>query len=150
MTIKLATINDAKEISNLEYNSGYKWRDSKKEELKRVENIFSKGYVDIYILKDKSPAGYFAISFDRRKKICYLNYFAVSKKFQGKGFAKLMMKKIISIAKKNKCKSIELAVWAKNFSAIGLYNKFEFRFIEIKRDYYPNGNDKIRMRKELK
>jgi [ribosomal protein S18]-alanine N-acetyltransferase len=145
MRISLATIKDIKNISDLEYGSNYRWRGSKKEELKRVEDLFSKGYCEIYILRDKSPAGYFAISFDKKKKICYLNYFAVSKKFQGRGFAKLMMKKIISIAKRNKCKSIELAVWAKNFSAIGLYNKFGFRFTEIKKNYYPNKDDKVRM-----
>ena len=146
--IKLATLKDAKEISEIEYGSGYKWRDSKEKELKRIEKVFSQGYCKVYILKKDCPVGYFAISFDKAKKTCYLNYFAIKKKFQGKGFSKLMIKKVISLAKEKKCKHIELAVWSKNFPAIGLYNKFGFRFISIKKNYYPNGDDKVRMKKD--
>jgi ribosomal protein S18 acetylase RimI-like enzyme len=150
MKIRKATEKDKKEISEIEYQSGYKWNQNKKITDKLAEKLFKEKYCEIFILEDKKPLGYFAISFGKKKKVCYTNYLAIKKKFQGKGNSKLMLKRILSIAKKKKCKAIELAVWSKNYPAIGLYNKFNFYVCSVKKNYYPNKDDKLRMRLELK
>lgn len=149
MKIKKGTIKDINTIADIEWKSGYKWNKNKEECIKLAKRLFDEGYCDIYILYIKEPAGYFAMAFNKNKKVCYINYFAIKKQYQGKGLSKIMIKKAIDISKKSKCKEIELAVWNKNFPAISLYNKFGFFVFDIKRDKYPNGDNKLKMRKEI-
>ena len=83
-------------------------------------------------------------------KICYSDFTAVIKSQQGKGYASLLKKKSILIARRNNCKCIESTVWAKNFKMIGLNNKFGFYVYDIKKNFYPNGDSKLVMMKELR
>ena len=149
MKIRKASKKDAEDIANIEWESGYLWNENKKECLKLARRIFYEGYCEVYVLEDsRDKIGYFAIS--QKGKLFYLNFFAIRKKFQGRGFSKLMMNKTIYLAKQNKMRAIELTVWGKNFPAISLYTKYGFYVTDIKRKYYKNGDDKLRMRKELK
>lgn len=150
MIFTKADKKDINEIAKIEWESGYKWNKNKKECLKLINEVFDEGYCQVYILSNKEPIGYFALSFDKNKSLCYLNYFAVRKKYQAKGFSKTLITKAINIAKKEKSKAIELAVWGKNFPAIGLYNKFGFYVTEIIKNKYSNGDNKLRMRKLIK
>lgn len=150
MKIRRATYKDVKDIVDIEWQSGYKWNNNYKECLKLVEKIFREGYCEVYIMENsKDKIGYTGISFDVKKKICYINYMAVKKKYQGKGMAKLLKQKQIAEAKKKKMKYLETTVWAKNFPMIALNTKQGFYVTDIKRRYYKNGDDKIRMRKNL-
>jgi len=146
MKIRKAIIRDIKEIAKIEWQSGYPGNKSYKDCLTRTREFFKEGY-ESYILENNEKIGYFAMLLDKEKKICYLAYLAVRKKFQGKGFSLLLMKKLFSIAKKNKCKFLELDVRNTNFKAIGLYNRLGFYVTDISKgkDY-----SKIKMRKELK
>lgn len=150
MRIKRAKEDEVKKVAEIEYLSGYKWSQNKKKTFQMIKKVLKEKYCEIYILDDKAPIGYFAISFDKKKSLCYLNYFAIKKKYQGLGLSKSMTKKIINISKKRECRAIELTVWGKNFPAITLYSKFGFYVTEITRNKYPNGDSKLRMRKELK
>lgn len=151
MKIRKATIKDVKIISNIEYESGYKWNTNKKQTFEMINKLFHERYCEIYILKNKNkPIGYFAISFDKKKNLCYLNYFAIKKKEQGKSFSNDLMNYAILVANRNKVKAIKLTVWAKNFPAIALYNKFGFYVLDIKKKYYNNGDDKLIMKKLLR
>ena len=146
MKIRKATLKDAGKVAKIEYDSGYRWRDNN--ENKEAKRILNSKWSETYILEEKKrEVAYFTIAF--KKKGCYVNFFSVTKSRQRKGVASRLMGKIISMARKNKCKKIGLTVWAKNFPAIGLYNKFEFYITDIKRRYYPNKDDKLRMEKIL-
>ena len=154
--IRKAMLKDREPVAEIEYKSKdknsslKKWHQNQKETYEMIEKIFKEKYFDVYILEvNKSLIGYFAISFNKKKKVCYLNYFAIKKRFQGKGLSKLMMKKAIYLARKRKCRTLGLAVWAKNFKAIGLYNKFGFFVKSIKKRYYPNKDDKLIMERLL-
>src|SRR3989338_2135494 len=150
MRVKRAKEDDVKKVAEIEYLSGYKWSQNKKKTFQMIKKVFKEKYCEIYVLEDKEPIGYFAISFDKKKSLGYLNYFAINKKYQGLGLSKKMIKKVINIFKIKECEAIELAVWGKNFPAITLYSKFGFYVTEITRNKYPNGDSKLRMRKDLK
>lgn len=149
MIFKKATINDIEKIARIEWESGYKWNKSKDECIKLANKTLNENDSKTYILENNKPVGYFAVSFNKNKKICYLNYFAIKRKYQGKGLSKSLIKKAINVANENKCNEIELWVWGKNFRAIGLYNKFEFYVSDIISDKYQNGDNKLKMKKEL-
>lgn len=150
MRIRRAKEDDIEKVAEIEYLSGYKWSQNKKKTFQMIKRLFKEKYCEIYILEDKKPIGYFAISFNKNKSLCYLNYFAINKKYQGLGLSKKMMKEVINISKIKGCEAIELAVWGKNFPAIILYSKFGFYVTEITRNKYPHGDSKLRMRKDLK
>jgi len=156
MKIRKANKKDVNIIAEIEHNSKYKnselkkYQQTKDQTIEMIKEIFEKNSHDVYVLEeDNSSVGYFAVSFDKRKKTCYIDYIAIKKKFQGKGLARKMMKKIESIAKRKKCNEIELNVWAKNYPAISLYTKFNFHVIDIMKNFYPNKDDKLKMRKYL-
>lgn len=149
MKIRKATLQDIEKIAYIEFFSGYRWRVGKREELKEAERILSSRLSNVYILENKNKEiAYFVITF--KKKVCYINFFSVIKHYQKKGVGSRLMKRIINIARKKNCKKIEVNVWAKNFPAIALYNKFGFYVRGIKRKYYPNGDDRLRMKKRLR
>ena len=150
MKFKKASLKNIKEMVDIEWESGYKWNKDKKESIKLMEEIFEDSSSQAHILENKGLVGYFAVSFDKNKKMCFLNYFAIKKKYQGKGLSKIMIKKAIIVAKKEKCKEIELSVWGKNFPAIALYNKSGFYVTDFIKNKYPNGDNKLKMRKGLK
>ncbi len=146
MKLRKAKLEDSEKVAKIEYDSGYRWREN--DENREARRILKSKYSKTYILEDKKKeVAYFTIAF--KKKICYINFFSVIKPHQRKGLASKLIKRIISMARKNKSKKIELTVWVKNFAAIGLYNKAGFYVTGIKRKYYPNKDDKLRMEKIL-
>lgn len=73
---------------------------------------------------------------------------AIDEKFQGKGYAKLLMNFMIDLAKENKCETIFLEVNRINQKAISLYDKFGFKEYAVRKNYYGE-NDAILMKLEL-
>ena len=73
---------------------------------------------------------------------------AIDEKFQGKGYAKLLMNFMIDFAKENKCETIFLEVNRINQKAISLYDKFGFKEYAVRKNYYGE-NDAILMKLEL-
>lgn len=149
MKFKKATIKEVNIITNIEWESEYKWDRNKKECAKLAQELFDGRPSQVYFMHHKKPIGYFALELKKGHK-CELSYFGIKKKYQGKGFGKIMMKKAIDIAKKEKCKEVELGVWGKNFPAIALYNKFGFYVVDIMKDRYAIGEHKLKMRKDIK
>jgi ribosomal-protein-alanine N-acetyltransferase len=146
MRFRKATFKDIEKIANIEHNSGYKWGQGREAELKDAKTAIK--IFETYLLENKKKTiAYFALKF--KKKICYIGFFAVIRSYQRKGLASKMMRKIINLARVKKCHMLRLDVWAKNFPAIGLYNKFRFYVVGIKRKYYADGDDKLVMRKNL-
>lgn len=145
MKIRKATKEDKETIK-------YIWRKSKYDVQSdsSMEKALNKSfqYSDIYLIYVKSkPIGYMVIT--NKRKITYLNYIALIKSFQNKGFGLKIMKKVMGIARKNKSNKLQLAVFSKNFSAIRLYNKFNFYFIEDLNKRDKKLEKKIKMEKKL-
>src|SRR3989344_4239833 len=142
-------LEDAKTIAEIEVKSGYRWGESMQKEL-RIAKKMLKFVSLIYIAEHKSEAvGYFALTF--RNKIDDIDFLSVKKKYHNKGIGTKLLNHMIRLAKKNnKLSKIRIAVWAKNLPAIGLYKKFGFSVVRIKRKYYPNRDDKAVMEKMLR
>ncbi|MBI2629520.1 GNAT family N-acetyltransferase [Candidatus Pacearchaeota archaeon] len=146
MKIRKATIKDAEQIADIECNSGYKWRESKKEELKIVNKFFKSKNL-VYIISSKEISGYFVLAF--RNKKAHLDFLSIRKKYHNKGIGTKLLKFAVNLAKKN-AKVIQVQVWSKNYPAIHVYKKQGFQISKIKKRHYKNGDDKLVMEKILK
>lgn len=58
-----------------------------------------------------------------------------------KGYATLLLNKVIEIAKRYNSKKIMIEVRSKNSSATSFYKKNGFNQISVRKDYYKNPND---------
>ncbi len=60
----------------------------------------------------------------------------VKEEARGKGIGSKLMEKLISYGKENKCSNITLEVKRCNLGAIGLYKKYGFSEVAIRKGYY--------------
>ena len=60
----------------------------------------------------------------------------VKEEVRGKGIGSKLMEKLISYGKENKCSNITLEVKRCNLGAIGLYKKYGFSEVAIRKGYY--------------
>lgn len=105
--------------------------------------IYDKIYV--YTLEEKI-IGFinFSIIYDRAE----LNYIFVLDKYRKRGYGKKLMDFFIEKAKENNCFNITLEVKKSNTTAIKLYEKFMFKVIATRKNYYGN-EDAVMMLKEV-
>lgn len=73
----------------------------------------------------------------------------VKKDFRKKGIGSILLNALINYSKNINLKTITLEVNENNLSAIGLYNKFSFNRLGLRKKYYNGENDAIIMSKEL-
>ncbi|MDR2010517.1 MAG: ribosomal protein S18-alanine N-acetyltransferase [Bacteroidales bacterium] len=66
---------------------------------------------------------------------------AVHPEMRGKNYAKSLIEKSIEYSKNNKKQTLSLEVRTDNLPAINLYEKFGFKTIKIKPNYYHDGTD---------
>lgn len=103
-------------------------------------------------LNNKNRKQYFAYYND--ELIGYINFevildeidllkICVIKEFRGYGVASKLMKKMLEYKNENDIKQIFLEVNSKNISAIKLYEKFNFKQQNIRKNYYKNGDDAL-------
>ena len=78
-----------------------------------------------------------------------LMYIVTKKSKRNQGFAKFLLKYLIDIAKKRNCTSITLEVNEYNAPAIKLYEKFGFKQVGVRRNYYKLGNTALLMTLDL-
>ena len=91
------------------------------------------GFVDYWITFDSAT-------------ICQI---CVNPVFRKRGLGAQMMSEVIKDCKANKVRNITLEVREHNESAIRLYEKFNFKKILIKENYYTNGDNAIYMIREM-
>lgn len=91
------------------------------------------GYINISYFEDTANILKIAVDKDERKK--------------GIGFS-LLEESIKLLKEKGVCK-LFLEVESENLPAIGLYNKFNFKNIRTRKNYYKNGGDAIEMMLDL-
>ncbi|MCM1053844.1 MAG: GNAT family N-acetyltransferase [Ruminococcus sp.] len=111
-------------------------------------DLFNLGpFEHVYIYDDNNNIEGFinySIIYDRAE----LNYIYVSKECRGRHIANNMMIFLINDVKKNGCSNITLEVDENNLVGISLYEKFGFKKVSIRNNYYKNSNA-ILMMKEL-
>lgn len=97
------------------------------------ENIFIKRYC--YVENEKA-LGYiqYSIYYDRAE----LDYIVVDKDYRNKKVASKLIEYMIDDCKKNDCKNITLEVRYTNNCAIKLYEKFNFKKVAVRKNYYEN------------
>jgi ribosomal protein S18 acetylase RimI-like enzyme len=136
-----ASKSDIDNITEIELNCGYHKNPIRSDIRKLFVNFFKSSKSFAYIMKNKSKdIGYFAFRIVNNN--CELDYIAIDKDYQGKGFGKLLLNKIISLSEKMKLKSIKLFVRLSNKKAISLYTQYGFIFL-------TKQNNKIFMTKEI-
>ena len=91
------------------------------------------GFVDYWITFDSAT-------------ICQI---CVNPVFRKRGLGAQMMNEVIKDCKANKVRNITLEVREHNESATRLYEKFGFKKILIKEQYYTNGDNAIYMVREM-
>ena len=74
-----------------------------------------------------------------------VNNIAIDKPYRRKGYANLIMQKLIDKAKSEKLTAMTLEVSHLNVVAIGLYEKFGFKTEGRRKNYYPDNSDALIM-----
>lgn len=68
----------------------------------------------------------------------YISNVAVTKAFRGKGVASLLMKAVDRWAAENGIKTVSLEVRPSNLAALGLYEKFGYKQVGSRRNFYSH------------
>lgn len=105
-------------------------------ELKKTAKVF---------IKDNKIIGFISVSryFERAE----LNYIFVKKEFRNNHIASILIEDILNTL--NDIESIDLEVNEFNKPAINLYEKYGFKQIGIRKNYY-NNEDALLMKKEIR
>ena len=98
-------------------------------------NEFTKRYC---FLDNDKVVGYieYSIYYERVE----LNYIVVDKECRHKQIATRLMEKMINESKENNCINITLEVKTTNNAAIKLYEKFNFKEVALRKNYYKDGD----------
>lgn len=73
---------------------------------------------------------------------CHILNFAVSSEKQGKGFGSFLLERILKVAENVGAQRATLEVRIGNKQAIGLYEKFGFTVIAMRKNYYVDDGNK--------
>ena len=134
-------------------------RNYKNEDINSI-NLMGKNMHDNYVFKldefsrclvitmDNKLAGFitYSIIYDRAEIVDIY----IDKEYRKQGFAKMLLSKVIDISMDNKCINITLEVNSNNTAAIGLYKKYGFELVSIRKAYYSDGSDGYLMKKDLR
>ncbi|MDK2802990.1 MAG: ribosomal protein S18-alanine N-acetyltransferase [Oscillospiraceae bacterium] len=133
-------------VYNLEINIFELDAWSKSSFISELDNKFS---LNLVLSKNSITIGYIFSSLIIDD--CYISNFAISKPFQYNGFGKILFKYFIDILLYKKSKYISLDVRTSNINAIYFYEKFGFKKIYRRKNFYKNPlEDSFTMNKLLK
>lgn len=114
-----------------------------KETLEKDMELF---YFDV-IEENEGIVGYCSLS------VMYENAdilnIGVHPNYRKKGYAKMMMKHMLDIAKRERAQNVTLEVRVSNEPAICLYESFDFKKVAKRRQYYQDGEDAFLMIYEM-
>ncbi|MGN0973802.1 MAG: ribosomal protein S18-alanine N-acetyltransferase [Bacilli bacterium] len=125
--------------------------------IKLFPEVFKNRNIEIEFANN--PFNKYFILFQKNKIIGFLNIFEIydkieivniniKKEYQGKGYSKLLMDKLIIYSNNHNIKNITLEVNSNNSIAINLYKKYRFKEVAIRKKYY-NGTDGILMERKM-
>lgn len=133
--IEIANLNDIDNIYNLQENRNHLLisKESLKSDLSSTSNIYFVAKIDNKII---GCIGYSILydHIDISILITHINYL-------NKGVASALLKKLIQYSKENNIEKIFLEVRSSNHKAIKLYEKYNFKQISIRKNYYKDTNE---------
>ena len=100
-------------------------------------------FANHYVYEFENKVIGFVSSYFDGEIIEILNY-CIDPLYQSKGFGTKLMEEFF---KQQNAISAILEVRSSNVKAIGLYQKFDFKTIRIRKEYYSNGEDALFMQK---
>lgn len=137
-TIEIAKIIDKEEIQNLyksligqkgcTWNEEYPSKKNIENDILNKELICLKNNNEIIAVATLTKEVEIEKEINKNGSLCLLTRVAVKKKYQGKGYSKILLQYIIEIAKNKKFNYIYLLVNKENIIAKKLYKKFNFKF----------------------
>jgi len=83
------------------------------------------GFLDYWLVKDE----------------IHLINIAILPQYQGRGYAGLLMKYLFEVSRTKLCKKIFLDVRESNQAAIGLYQKYGFQKVGVRKQYYSENKE---------
>ena len=98
------------------------------------DSLFS-GYLCQGVWVDAELIGY-TVAMPALEEIHLLNL-AVARRWQGRGIGSRVLQQVIDDARNTPCEVIYLEVRPTNIAALALYERFGFRQLGLRRDYYP-------------
>ena len=98
------------------------------------ENPFSYNYV----LLENEIIGYIGlwINYDNAS----ITTIGVDKRYQGRGYSEVLMDQVIDLVNENKCINMSLEVRVSNNKAIHLYEKYGFKKVALRKNYYQDNH----------
>ncbi|TYB31027.1 MAG: ribosomal-protein-alanine N-acetyltransferase [Candidatus Mcinerneyibacterium aminivorans] len=107
-----------------------------------LKNEFENSYTEVYgLFVDEELIGFSIISLIYKYNLSHIKNFAVLPSKQNMGYGTFFLLNIHKILKKNKIKNIFLEVRISNERAIKLYRKFNYKIVEVLKNYYKNNNE---------
>ncbi len=138
MIIRIAKKSDIdKNLFNLYiegYNMHYEKRkdifpNQSKDQLKDslIEMLNNPNKTILVLDNNETIVGYASLQIKHKAtKSIWIDEIIVDKKYQHKGYGKILIDEIYKFAKDNDCKRVELSCWSFNSNAIEFYNKLDF------------------------
>lgn len=131
---------DVDDIYSIETHSLQRYEVYSKDVIKtNLENYFN-----VLVKKNGSSIGYIVFSFYEEEaellKICVLPG------FQRTGVGSKLLKYAIDLLAEKNVKEIFLEVCENNYKAVNFYEKFGFKRISLRKNYYENGTNAIIMK----
>lgn len=139
-----ADSSSAGEMSAIAASSDFcaKWSASDFES--EASNKFARIYAAFY---GGEMAGFAAFRFCREG--AELTNFAVRGRYRRSGIGSMLLAKGIESALSEDVKNITLEVSEKNSAAIALYEKFKFKTVSVRKNFYNNSDDALLMLREI-
>lgn len=81
------------------------------------------------------------VNFHPEKRYCKIAYLAVNKEYRNRGIGRLLIEKLLHIAKALHISDIKLEVETDNIPAVHLYESFGFKVTEVLQNYYTETNE---------
>ncbi len=106
--------------------------------------IFNNPMADFFIMEDDDRiVGFISFWIDEYK--AQINNFYIVPKEQHKGLGNYLLEHTMNYLKSKEIREVTLEVKPSNEIAIGLYHKYGFKEVAIRRNYYSNGEDALLM-----
>ena len=128
------------------------------DDIARLESEYFKSPWSVKMLLSSMMSGCeFIVAKDGEKLVGYGGFYvtgditniAVDINYRGKGIGKLIIDKMLVIAKERCVEVLFLEVRASNSGAIRLYDKCGFKYISTRKRYYEDGEDALIYSREV-
>lgn len=145
VNIRLALKSDVDQLIELENRCFTTERFNKNQ----FKYIVEKANGFVYVYEEKKIIGSVILLKRKSSKKLRIYSIAVDPDYQGLGIASKLLRQAEEVAVDCKMKMLTLEVKTTNQSAIKLYQKWGFKTIAVKDNYYSDGNSALIMQKEI-